>query len=245
MSWNSGNQVNVLTHTAEISFTEDQGNISYIKKLLKNHHKKKLKENHLSESKIESSIHQPYGEIVSGNTSSHSGNAICNIERNAAKSISDVENDNVLNGVGNYNSTAINAEGTEKISMKQEVSACNSKEQGDVGKEQSKVLVDSVDKSEFTSLEDLNEIVNDAERSMPEGLETKSPTGGALWDIFRREDTGKLQEYLTKHHREFKHVDTLPVTEVNFGLYDYNIKSFCFSIVNNKRFTLSGSSPHS
>lgn len=200
---------------------------------LKNHHRKKLKESSLSKSNVENSIQQPYRENASGNTSSHSEHAICNMERKVTKSIPDMEDDNVLNGVGNYNFTAINTESTEKISMKQVVSACNSKEQGSVGKKRSKVLVDSVDESECTSLEDLNEIVNDADCTMPERLETKSPAGGALWDIFRREDTGKLQEYLSKHHREFKHVDTLHVEQVKFALYDYNFKSSCFCIVNN------------
>ena len=38
---------------------------------------------------------------------------------------------------------------------------------------------------------------------------------GALWDIFRRQDVSKLQEYLKKHFREFRHVHCCPLKQVN------------------------------
>ncbi|KAL4590417.1 hypothetical protein LXL04_003346 [Taraxacum kok-saghyz] len=59
--------------------------------------------------------------------------------------------------------------------------------------------------------EDIEE-VDDVSGSCVDGSDLEE--GGALWDIFRREDTPKLEEYLKKHFREFRHVYCRPLQQV-------------------------------
>ncbi|KAE8672656.1 hypothetical protein F3Y22_tig00111835pilonHSYRG00041 [Hibiscus syriacus] len=50
--------------------------------------------------------------------------------------------------------------------------------------------------------------------------EVEAHEGGAIWDIFQKEDVPKLQDYLRKHCGEFRYVHCCPVSEVLHPVHD-------------------------
>ena len=64
-----------------------------------------------------------------------------------------------------------------------------------------------------TSAESIQEQKLDAPKETNES--SKAVHGGAVWDIFRREDVPKLVEYLKRHKHEFRHLYNEPVKSVS------------------------------
>ncbi|MCH79503.1 lysine-specific demethylase 3B [Trifolium medium] len=68
--------------------------------------------------------------------------------------------------------------------------------------------------------------------ALDNSLSSGDSLDGALWDIFRREDVPKLEEYLKKHFREFRHVHCFPLEQVVHPIHD---QTFYLTIEHKKK----------
>ncbi|XP_022022475.1 lysine-specific demethylase JMJ25 isoform X3 [Helianthus annuus] len=95
----------------------------------------------------------------------------------------------------------------------------------------------SVEEEEYNNVLSINkegkcEEASDVSHDLAPQEDVAEETGGALWDIFRREDATKLQEFLLKHSTEFRHTYCCPVEQVYHPIHD---QSFYLTLEHKRR----------
>ncbi|CAL9242394.1 unnamed protein product [Arabidopsis halleri] len=71
----------------------------------------------------------------------------------------------------------------------------------------------------YSSVANKEEMMEILEKSSQE-VENVETDDGALWDIFRREDIPKLEHYLQKHYKEFRHFYCCPLSQIAHPIHD-------------------------
>ncbi|CAK9319161.1 unnamed protein product [Citrullus colocynthis] len=66
-------------------------------------------------------------------------------------------------------------------------------------------------------------IMNGADSHLKDDEKREVATGGAVWDIFRRQDVPKIVEFLKKHQKEFRHMKCKPVDSLVHPIHDQTV----------------------
>ncbi|KAK8476825.1 hypothetical protein V6N11_024172 [Hibiscus sabdariffa] len=122
-----------------------------------------------------------------------------------------------------------------------DISTCDKQPSDRAGDQQGKVIIEQKSQDGYSSLSGNNSVMEsemegsrmvkvDQEECGENGRlcktsenkieEVEAHEGGAIWDIFRKEDVPKLQDYLRKHFGEFRYIHCCPVSQVLHPIHD-------------------------
>ncbi|KAD7117477.1 hypothetical protein E3N88_04745 [Mikania micrantha] len=111
--------------------------------------------------------------------------------------------------------------GNTKDSTNTEQEICLEKQRAVNDRVESKVERNSFSNNEQTKANEVHANHDAPIGTCADGFDLEE--GGALWDIFRREDAPKLEEYLKKHFGEFRHIYCRPLQQVIHPIHDQTI----------------------
>ncbi|KAL4024392.1 hypothetical protein IC575_012742 [Cucumis melo] len=77
--------------------------------------------------------------------------------------------------------------------------------------------------NEVNDLRPSDSIKNGADSHLEDDEKMEVATGGAVWDIFRRQDVPKIVKYLEKHQKEFRHIKCKPVNSLVHPIHDQTV----------------------
>ncbi|XWS48572.1 hypothetical protein CRYUN_Cryun13aG0088300 [Craigia yunnanensis] len=224
--------VNVLTHTTDVKIPPWQCKI--IDKLQKKYEAEKLhphrcgqtrKLQHIFGRKRRKRPHK--NESKNPKYSAKLDNSAGKIDNSAGKIEDVAESIFSLHGVDTCsNSTATGElQSTHKFDAKHDMieeMMCNQEHNHNIVGETHNIS----EGASLNRIEDLDSVrpdTNTTRESVTENKSSENEHGGAVWDIFRREDVPKLTEYLWKHQKEFYHISNLPVNSVIHPIHDQTL----------------------